>query len=202
MIKKQAARKKSQQNKAPLGQLRIIAGQWRSRRLPVADLPGLRPTTDRVRETLFNWLQNDIPGARCLDVFSGSGALAFEAASRGAAHVTAIEKQAVAFDILRKNVELLDAGQIELQFQDGIQWLQNAAVEPYDIVFLDPPFDADYLPEVCTLLQQREWLRSGAAIYIETAAGWPLQELPQQWKAVKQKKAGQVAYYLYRLEAD
>ena len=110
---------------AATGKLRIIAGEWRSRQLPVLDLPGLRPTTDRVRETLFNWLQNDVPGARCLDLFAGSGALGFEAASRGAASVTLLEMQPAAANQLAANMQLLQAQNMQLIRADALGWLEQ-----------------------------------------------------------------------------
>lgn len=184
------------------GRLRIISGCWRSRVLPVVDLPGLRPTTDRVRETLFNWLQNDLSGARCLDLFAGSGALGFEAASRGAHSVVMLEVQPAARDVLKKNIQALQADNIQLLNTDAISWLKTKAVEKFDIVFLDPPFDSHYLPEVCLLLEQGEWLSENAFIYMEMDARDSLPELPNDWALLKDKKAGQVRYYLARRNAD
>ena len=184
---------------AASGKLRIIGGEWRSRQLPVLDLPGLRPTTDRVRETLFNWLQNDIPGARCLDLFAGSGALGFEAASRGAASVTLLELQPAAADQLAANMQLLQAQNIQLIRANALNWLAQYQGEPFDLVFLDPPFASDLLEPAINLLCQQQLLSSDACVYIECDACQPLPTLPPGWQLTKQKKAGQVGYYLVRL---
>ncbi len=184
--------------KAPGGKLRIIGGEWRSRQLPVVELPGLRPTTDRVRETLFNWLQNDVPGARCLDLFAGSGALGFEAASRGAAAVVLLEYQESAAKVLAQNIQTLKAGNIQLLRQDALAFLKSQPTHKFDIVFLDPPFDSDYLGEACMLLEQGGWLSEQACIYIESDSRHALPELPASWVQVRAKKAGQVSYYLIR----
>jgi 16S rRNA (guanine966-N2)-methyltransferase len=186
---------------AASGKLRIIAGEWRSRQLPVLDLPGLRPTTDRVRETLFNWLQNDIAGVRCLDLFAGSGALGFEAASRGAASVTLLELQAAAADQLAANIQLLQAQNIQLVRADALDWLAQYQGEPFDLVFLDPPFASGLLEPAMRCLHQQQLLSSDACVYIECDAGQTLPELPPGWQLTKQKKAGQVSYYLIRLES-
>ncbi|MFZ1575209.1 MAG: 16S rRNA (guanine(966)-N(2))-methyltransferase RsmD, partial [Chromatiaceae bacterium] len=130
------------------GRLRIVGGEWRGRRLPVLDQPGLRPTPDRVRETLFNWLAPLIRGAWCLDLFAGSGALGFEAASRGADRVVMIEKLANVARVLHENKLLLDARQIEVIHTDAGPWLAGQA-EPFNLVFLDPPFAEDLLGPSC-----------------------------------------------------
>ena len=180
-----------------MGKLRLIGGKWRSRVLPVLDLPGLRPTTDRVRETLFNWLQNDIPGARCLDLFAGSGALGFEAASRGAESVLMLELQGEAAKTLASNIVRLQAVNVQLQRQDAMTWLRS---EPksgsFDIVFIDPPFDSDYLSKTCELLDSQQLLSPEAFIYLEMNRKQTLPELPKNWTLCRQKKAGQVGYYL------
>jgi len=184
---------------AASGRLRIIAGEWRSRQLPVLDLPGLRPTTDRVRETLFNWLQNDIAGARCLDLFAGSGALGFEAASRGAASVTLLELQAAAADQLAANMQLLQAKNMQLVRADALDWLAQYQGEPFDLVFLDPPYASDLVEPAIHCLHQQQLLSSDACVYIECDAAQSLPQLPPGWQLTKQKKAGQVSYYLIRL---
>lgn len=180
------------------GKLRIIGGEWRSRILPVVDLAGLRPTTDRVRETLFNWLQNDVPGARCIDLFAGSGALGFEAASRGATSVLMLELQNQAVKTLSDNIQALKVENIKLLQQDAIRWLKSASVDKFDVVFLDPPFDSDYLAQACELLEQQQHLSEFACIYIEMDSKQSLPDLPASWTLVRQKKAGQVSYYLAR----
>jgi len=194
------AQSKKQKKSSADSSLRIIAGQWRSRLLPVADLPGLRPTTSRVRETLFNWLQNDVPGAHCLDLFAGSGALGFEAASRGAASVIMLETQSQAAKILRENIQTLKAEQVQLLQTDAMSWL-NSMTEPvrrFDVVFIDPPFNSEYLVQACELLEAQECLSEHACIYLEMNRKQDLPRLPQSWTVVREKKAGQVGYYLVR----
>lgn len=190
-------------NKSAMGRLRIIGGAWRSRVLPVIDLPGLRPTTDRVRETLFNWLQNDISGARCLDLFAGSGALGFEAASRGSSFVVMLEVQPKAADSLVKNIQTLKAENIQLIREDAIGWLKSSCSQTdpqhsFDIVFLDPPFDSDYMAQACELLEKQQCLSDEAFIYLEMDSKHSLPKLPASWSIIREKKAGQVSYYLAR----
>ena len=122
------------------GTIRIIAGEWRSRRLPVVDVPGLRPSGDRARETLFNWLHPYIPGAVCVDLFAGTGALGFEAASRGAAAVTLVDKHAFVIDHLQENIEALEASQVSVHHGDAMRFLQDQPRNHFDIIFVDPPF--------------------------------------------------------------
>ncbi len=183
------------------GKLRIIGGQWRSRILPVIDQPGLRPTPDRVRETLFNWLQTDIANAQCLDLFAGSGALGFEAASRGAAKVVMLELQAAAYKVLVANSQTLQSANkdrtnnIKCIQQDALQWLQNCE-DRFDVVFLDPPYESDLLDESFRLLEQNPCLADEAKIYIEYPSQKGLPPLPVNWQVIRDKKAGQVGYYL------
>ena len=187
------------------GRLRIIGGRWRSRQLPVVDLPGLRPTTDRVRETLFNWLRSDISAAHCLDLFAGSGALGFEAASRGAEQVVMLELQAEAYKKLCDNKQSLAADNIQCLQQDAIEWLTKAGLareaemveqHAFDIVFLDPPYASNLLERACALLEQSHLLAADAKIYIEYSTQQALPELPINWQIIRGKKAGQVGYYL------
>lgn len=182
------------------GRLRIIGGRWRSRVLPVIEQPGLRPTPDRVRETLFNWLQGEIPGSRCLDLFSGSGALGLEAASRGAAQVTLVENQPATCRILADNIKTLAADNIELLQQDAFLWL-NKAGQAYDVVFVDPPYASDFMEEVCQRLERYHWLSDRAMIYLEQPSEQVLPALPANWQIIHGKKAGQVGYYLVQREA-
>lgn len=185
--------------KGALGKLRIIGGTWRSRRLPVLQEEGLRPTTDRVRETLFNWLQNDLPGSRCLDLFAGSGALGLESASRGAEEVVMIEKSATAFKVLQQNIDKLKAVQIKLLNQDALLYLKQAKsiTEPlnFDIVFLDPPYQSNFLPTIIDLLV----LPVGTKVYLESQKGDDI-ETPSNWLLLKDKTAGQIHYRLYEIE--
>jgi len=183
------------------GKLRIIGGQWRSRILPIIDQLGLRPTPDRVRETLFNWLQADIANANCLDLFAGSGALGFEAASRGAKEVVMLELQAAAYKVLLANSQLLQSenknssNNIKCIQQDALQWLQTYG-DKFDVVFLDPPYESDLLTESFRLLEQSQCLSDEAKIYIEYPSQKELPPLPVNWHVIRGKKAGQVGYYL------
>ncbi|WP_440866778.1 16S rRNA (guanine(966)-N(2))-methyltransferase [Symbiopectobacterium purcellii] len=185
---------------AQAGQIRIIGGQWRGRKLPVPDSPGLRPTTDRVRETLFNWLAPVIQQARCLDGFAGSGALGFEALSRYAAHVTLLENERSIARQLEQNAVLLKASNARIINTNTLNWLEQAG-EPYDVVFLDPPFRRDLLNQTLCLLEQQGWLAPEAWIYVETEAENGELEIPVTWTLHREKVAGQVAYRLYIRQA-
>ena len=180
---------------SPSGRLRIVAGKWRSRLLPVADESGLRPTSERIRETLFNWLASTIEGSRCLDLYAGSGALGLEALSRGASEVVFVENSAVAVAVLKESVTALDAAGARIQKTDALEYLQGDP-EPFDIVFLDPPFAADLLEDLCRLLGERDWLAAGARVYLEQDHDRPLPRLPDGWTVLKQKTAGKVRYML------
>jgi 16S rRNA (guanine966-N2)-methyltransferase len=191
----------SRKNVQKQGKLRIIGGQWRSRILPVIEQPDLRPTPDRVRETLFNWLIADIASSHCLDLFAGSGALGFEAASRGAAEVVMLELQAAAYKVLQANAQTLQADNknnstnIKCIQQDALQWLQSCG-DKFDVVFLDPPYESDLLTESFRLLEQSGCLAVDAKIYIEHPSQKELPVLPENWQIIRGKKAGQVGYYL------
>lgn len=176
--------------------LKIIGGEWRSRVITFADIPELRPTPARVRETLFNWLQQDLVARRCLDLFAGSGALGFEAASRGAKAVTQVEKDPTACKHLLHNASLLDAKQVQVVCQDVVQFLQQGA-SCYDVIFLDPPFKSNLAVPVCQLIQAQQWLAPRGLCYIETPAQFDLSGLPQQWRGLKHKTAGDVGYHLF-----
>ncbi|MTD37346.1 16S rRNA (guanine(966)-N(2))-methyltransferase [Erwinia sp. CPCC 100877] len=178
------------------GQIRIIGGQWRSRKLPVPDSPGLRPTTDRVRETLFNWLAPWMAQARCLDCFAGSGALGLEALSRYAASATLLEKDRVVAQQLRKNLETLNAPQGEVVNTDTLSFLARTGA-PYDIVFVDPPFRKGLLNETLHLLEQNGWLADEALIYVESEVESGAPVVPKSWSLHREKVAGQVAWRLY-----
>ncbi len=178
------------------GKVRIIGGRWRGRRLPVPDLPGLRPTPDRVRETLFNWLGPVVEGARCLDLFAGTGALGLEAASRGAASVTLVESSRPAAAALRQHVQRLGQGVVEVVVAEALAWLQGSD-RTFDIVLLDPPFGKGLLPRCCELLSQRGWLAPEAHVYMETELAEL--ELPESWRLIRSRKAGNVRYHLARI---
>ncbi|MDC9606466.1 16S rRNA (guanine(966)-N(2))-methyltransferase [Xenorhabdus griffiniae] len=179
-----------------LGQIRIIGGKWRGRKLPVPDSDGLRPTTDRVRETLFNWLMPVIQGARCLDCFSGSGALGFEALSRYASHTTLIEYDRNVAKQLSANLALLKAENADVVQGNALQYLNNTGT-PFDVVFLDPPFRKGMLAETINLLEANNWLAEESWIYVEAEAESAATEVPPNWQLHRQKTAGQVAYRLY-----
>ena len=159
--------RRNKQRVSRAGRLRIVAGIWRSRLLDIADVEGLRPTAERVRETLFNWLQFEIQGARCLDLFAGSGVLGFEAASRGAGHVVLVEQSRRVFAMLEKNrLQLKLDDRVELVCMDALQWLARNR-EAFDIIFLDPPFGQSMLQSAIDALADSPAVRPGARIYIE-----------------------------------
>ncbi len=178
------------------GRVRIVAGKWRGRRLPVPAAPGLRPTSERIRETLFNWLAPRIEGARCLDLYAGTGALGFEALSRGAAEMLFVEKSPSAARALADTIRLLDATGAAVHVGDALRFLEKAEVRQRDIVFLDPPFGDARLAELCRLLKTRPWLAPGAAVYLEQDRKSDLPELPEGWSIVREKCAGSVRYTL------
>lgn len=178
-------------------EIRIIAGVWRSRKLRFPAADGLRPTPDRVRETLFNWLRDDIEGARCLDLFAGSGALGFEAASRGAARVVQVDAGSSVCTALRQSCALLAADQVVV-IQDNVRHFLNGPAQPFDIVFLDPPFRRGWLQPIGMMLERRGWLASRALIYIESERELRLDGLPATWACLRQGQAGEVAYGLYQ----
>lgn len=180
---------------AAAGQIRIIGGQWRGRKLPVPNSPGLRPTTDRVRETLFNWLAPVIQGARCLDCFAGSGALGLEALSRYAGSATLLEFERPVAQQLEKNLALLQ-GKGTVVHTNTLSWLAGNG-QPFDVVFLDPPFRKGLLAETVTLLEQQGWLADEAWIYVEAEAESAAADVPANWQLHREKVAGQVAYRLY-----
>lgn len=178
------------------GFVRIISGQWKGRKLPVRDLDGLRPTTDRVKETIFNWLAPYVRGTRCLDLFAGSGGLGLEALSRYAEQVTLVEMDRGAADQLKKNLVALGSQQGVVIQADAVNWLQGPTT-PFDLVFLDPPFRRELLPQVCELLERRGWLAPEALIYLEREKEMGDLALPASWQLLKDKQAGQVCYQLY-----
>ncbi len=180
------------------GRLRIVAGKWRSRLLPVIDAPGLRPTSERIRETLFNWLGPGIEGAQCLDLFAGTGALGIEALSRGAKKLLFVEKSASVAAAIRKNLGDLEATNAEVVHDDAVNFLNKTDPQSFDIVFLDPPFDMDLLAKSCGLLQEKGWLAANAIIYLEQGKGREKPVLPAGWVISHEKVAGKVSYSLVR----
>lgn len=186
---------------AASGQIRLIGGQWRGRKLPVPDSPGLRPTTDRVRETLFNWLAPSMVDARCLDCFAGSGALGLEALSRYAARATLLEMERGVAQQLQKNLATLKAGNAQVVNTNTLAFLAQSGT-PHDIVFVDPPFRKGLLEETLTLLESNGWLADDALIYVESEVENGLPPVPASWQLHREKVAGQVAYRLYHREAQ
>jgi len=178
------------------GRLRIVAGKWRSRVLPITDEPALRPTSERIRETLFNWLAPTTQGARCLDLFAGTGALGIEALSRGAAHVVFIEKSATLAAGIRTALQQLEAKNAKVCERDATDYLKNAEPEPFDIVFLDPPFNTRLLGEACSLLQKYGWLTANTIVYLEQSKDSEKVALPDDWAVSHEKVAGKVSYSL------
>ena len=179
-------------------QLRIIGGDWRGRKLTFVAAPGLRPTPDRVRETIFNWLMPVIHGARCLDLFAGSGALGLEALSRGAAFTTFVDSHVKATGAIKSHLEALAANDRAKMIQmDGVKFLQTDA-SPFDVVFLDPPYQSDLMAKVIPLLENNGWLASPAMLYLEIENKKSLPEVPQNWEKLKEKSAGDVSYFLFQ----
>jgi 16S rRNA (guanine(966)-N(2))-methyltransferase RsmD len=176
--------------------VRIIGGAWRSRLVYFPSRRDLRPTPDRVRETLFNWLGQDLTGKTCLDLFAGSGALGFEAASRGARRVVMVEQDLAAFRALAASRAALDAATVELKRADALEFFRDDD-GVYDIVFLDPPFKADYWPRLVPLLPRH--LAPGALVYHEGAAR-PV--LPPGWAVHREGRAGQVTYQLLKRDPE
>lgn len=181
--------------------LRIIGGSWRGRKLSFPALDGLRPTGDRIRETLFNWLQGELPGAVCLDLFAGSGALGFEAVSRGAAFALLVERDASAVRQLQLNCEILQTRTVEVKQGDALGFLAGSSNRQFNVVFIDPPFASDLWAKACDALMQGQWLAPGAWMYVETPpeTTWIA---PTTWRLHRQKQAGQVIYRLYQLSAE
>lgn len=180
----------------PPGEVRIIAGRWRGRRLRVLAAEGLRPTADRVRETLFNWLAAQIGGARCLDLFAGTGALGIEALSRGAAAVWFVERNPAVALQLQASLDRLGAAGAHVVGADALKFLAGPA-QPFDVVFLDPPFGGPDPGNLCRLLRAG-WVREGALIYLEMSRSQALPALPPGWQPLREKTAGQVRFALLR----
>lgn len=178
--------------------IRIIAGQWRGRKLPVLHAAGLRPTTDRVRETLFNWLMPYLPGSHCLDLFSGTGVLGLEAVSRGAAKSLLIEKnKQIASSIQNSIVELNAKDLVSVMNVDAITYTKNTATSNYDVVFVDPPYQFDCQSTICQQLEENNWLNEQAFIAVEAATGTNLL-LPDNWQKHRELRAGSSSMVLCR----
>lgn len=182
-------------SRRPARQLRIIGGAWRGRKFRFAADEAIRPTPDRVRETLFNWLMGRVEGARALDLFAGSGALGLEALSRGAAHVTFVERNAAVARALAAVLAAFGARHATVECADSLEYLAGRA-QPFDLVFLDPPFGSALAARAAAALDAGGWLADPAFIYLELPAREPLPALPAAWQLVKSGRAGDVGYHL------
>ena len=192
--------KPQKQTSKAMGEVRVIAGLWRGRKLPVPNAEGLRPTTDRVKETLFNWLMMDVANARCLDCFAGSGSLGIEALSRQAQAVFFLEKFATAAQQLKKNLASLKTDNGTVINTDTLAYLaQKNNENPFDIIFIDPPFHHQFVPQILPLLQQNNWLAENALIYVETEKNHPPLPLAENWQIIKEKSAGMVTSRLIQV---
>ncbi|QLF92909.1 16S rRNA (guanine(966)-N(2))-methyltransferase RsmD [Pseudomonas sp. ABC1] len=183
------------------GHLRIIAGEWRSRRFSFPDAEGLRPTPDRVRETLFNWLAPYLPGASVLDPFAGSGALFLEALSRGASRALCLDLNGDAVASLRKHLQTLGCDNGQVQQDDALRYLDRPADSTFDLVFLDPPFNRDLLLPACEHLERNGWLAQNAWVYTESESAPSSLGLPANWRLHREKKTGNVHYALWQRTA-
>lgn len=179
------------------GFVRIISGKWRGKRLPVADALGLRPTTDRVKETLFNWLMHDTAQSTVLDCFAGSGSLGLEALSRYATFVTLVEKAPHLAKQLQQHLASLNATNAEVLNRDCLMLLNAPATRQYNLVLIDPPFRQNLALPCCQALEQQGWLSENALIYLETEKELPLAGVPANWQLLKENIAGQLAYRLW-----
>ncbi|MBA55637.1 MAG: 16S rRNA (guanine(966)-N(2))-methyltransferase RsmD [Pseudomonadales bacterium] len=186
-------------NRVSKSELRIIGGQWRGRRLTFTAEEGLRPTLDRYRETLFNWLMFDVEGARCLDLFAGSGALGLEALSRGARHVDFVDASAQAAQAIREHLQTLSCQDARVHHRAAEAWLKqqaNTKVEPYDLIFLDPPFHQDLLQPCLYLLEYKGFIKPETKIYLEAEGEFLPSRLPGHWQVLKQKNAKNKIFFL------
>ena len=182
------------------GELRIIGGDWRSRKLTFPSVGGVRPTPARTRETLFNWLSFHLPGSRCLDLFAGSGALGLEALSRGAGSAVFVDHTKDLAQALRSNLRLLksDSGEVICQSVDA--FLVHPPSQAFDILFMDPPFRQGWLATLLPMIESNNWVKPGGWIYVEHESELPSPEAPASWALHRQKTAGQVTYCLFKKE--
>lgn len=185
-------------------ELRIIGGRWRSRRVQFIDTPGLRPTPDRIRETLYNWLQFDLPGRHVLDLFAGSGALGFEALSRGAGSLTLLEYDAAQARCLREQAEKLAAENYQIIAGDSLRWLRQAQAPEagYGLILLDPPFHQGLPNQLLALLAEKGWLSEGVWVYIESEQTAESLQLPKGMRLHRQAHAGLVQAMLFYVEGE
>lgn len=187
------ARKNNSKNR---GKVRITSGEWKNRNLEVPDIDGLRPTSERVRETLFNWLMPSIHKSVCLDLFAGSGSLGFEALSRGAKHCTFVEKSKLAFSQIKTTRTSLNAVNSEVHNCDAIDFLSSVHNHNFNLVFLDPPFSDDYLISSIESIHEYQLVSSGGYIYIEINKNNDLSDLPDNWSVIRKKIYGNVCFIL------
>ena len=178
------------------GKVRITSGEWKNRNLEVPDIDGLRPTSERVRETLFNWLMPSIHESVCLDLFAGSGSLGFEALSRGAKHCTFVEKSKLAFSQIKTTRTSLNAVNSEVHNCDAIDFLSSVHNHNFNLVFLDPPFSDDYLISSIESIHEYQLVSSGGYIYIEFNKNNDLFDLPDNWSVIRKKIYGNVCFIL------
>ena len=184
------------------GELRIIGGDWRSRKLRFPEAGGVRPTPARTRETLFNWLTHHLPGSRCLDLFAGSGALGLEALSRGAGTTVFVDHTPELAQALRSNLRLLKSDKGEVVCQNIDTYLAQPPAKPVDILFMDPPFRQDWLERLFPLLESGQWIKPGGWVYVEHESERATPPVPAGWMLHRQKTAGQVTYSLYRVNPE
>ena len=194
---KSGKRLKVRPRAGPEGRFRIIAGQWRGRRFAIPDEADVRPTPDRVRETLFNWLAPVIAGARCLDLYAGSGALGLEALSRGAGRVVFVDRSRGALRQIGAHLETLQSNGGETVHMDAMKFLEGPAT-PFDIVFLDPSYRQGLIGPAMARLVERSWLAPGAGVYLEHEADGDPPRLPEGWHLFRSAAAGRVRYHLAR----
>ncbi|MEJ2911530.1 16S rRNA (guanine(966)-N(2))-methyltransferase RsmD [Pseudoalteromonas sp. C12FD-1] len=200
-------RKKTTKNKAisksTNGFIRVISGQFRGRKLPVKNVAGLRPTTDRIKETVFNWLMQDTRDATVLDCFAGSGGLGFEALSRFAKSTTFIELDLSAAKQIEQNISTLKLENAQVKHTNSLTFLEQKNVnEPFDLVFVDPPFRKNLAQSSCNLLENNQWLSEDALIYVEVETELTEFSPPSNWLLIKEKKAGQVFCRLYQRQVN
>ena len=182
------------------GELRIIGGDWRSRKLRFPEAGGVRPTPARTRETLFNWLTHHLPGSRCLDLFAGSGALGLEALSRGAGPTTFVDHTPALAQALRSNLRLLKSENGEVACQAVDTYLAQPPAKLVDILFMDPPFRQGWLEKLFPMIADNGWVKPGGWIYAEHESDMPTPSAPANWTLHRQKTAGQVTYCLFRVK--
>lgn len=198
-MKRGVKKQSSNQRGGNLGSIRIIGGKWRGRKLPVLNSEGLRPTTDRTKETLFNWLMNDVQGSVCLDLFAGSGSLGFEALSRSAKQLVFVELENSACKLLRDNIQLLKVKPDEANVVHGeaLDTLSSFK-QNFDIIFVDPPFNKDLIPKVISTIESVDLLTNNGLVYIECEKINDQYKVPEDWQCIKEKSTKQVTSRIYR----